>query len=208
MTPVSAGTTYRVSSTDFITVDDAGVLSAVQNGVAVVTASNQGATSVRRVTIASDTITTTVEGFLFDEDGNPIAGATVTTTAFGGNGTTDANGFFSFGLPLPSTTQFVTILASNDDIQVDSGLIPVVPDGISDAGILAPMSTRFMTTVSGTVQREDASPVQNAAVFTSLGGQGLSNASGAFSFVLKDGCPTAASRRSPLRPALPRARPP
>ncbi|MBI2425908.1 MAG: VCBS repeat-containing protein [Candidatus Hydrogenedentes bacterium] len=189
VTPVASGTAYRVSSTDFITVDDDGVLSAVQNGVAVVTASNQGATSVRRVTIASDTIMTTVEGFLFDEDGNPIAGATVTTTAFGGNGTTDANGFFSFELTLPSTTQFVTILASNDAIQVDSGLIPVVPGGISDAGILAPMSTRFMTTVSGTVQREDESPVQNAAVFTSLGGQGLSNASGAFSFVLEGRVP-------------------
>ncbi len=190
VTPVAAGTTYRVSSTDFITVDEAGVLTALQNGVAVVTASNQGVTSAKRVTIASDTISTTIEGFVRDAEGNPVAGVVVTTTAFGGTATTDANGFFTLVLTLPSTTNFVTLVTTVGEDELDSGLIPVVADGITDAGILAPRLVLFSTTVSGTVQREDESPVEGAAVFTSLGGQGLTNASGAFSFVLQGNVPS------------------
>lgn len=190
VTPVSAGTTYRVSSTDFITVDEAGVLTALQNGVAVVTASNQGVTSAKRVTIASDTITTTVEGFVRDAEGNPVAGVAVTTTAFGGTATTDANGFFTLTLTLPSTTSFVTLVATVGQDELDSGLIPVVADGITDAGIIAPRVVLFSTTVNGTVQLADESPVQGAAVFTSLGGQGLTNASGAFSFVVEGTVPS------------------
>lgn len=190
VTPVAAGTTYRVSSTDFITVDEAGVLTALQNGVAVVTATNQGVTSAKRVTIASDTISTTVEGFVRDADGNPVAEVIVTTTAFGGSATTDANGFFTLVLTLPSTTNFVTLVTTVGEDEIDSGLIPVVADGITDAGILAPRVVLFSTTVSGTVQREDESPVEGAAVFTSLGGQGLTNASGAFSFVVEGNVPS------------------
>lgn len=185
VTPVAAGTTYRVSSTDYITVDDNGVLSAVQNGVAIVTASNQGVTSAKRVTIATDTIDTTLEGFVRDGDGNALAGILVTTTAFGGMATTDASGFFSMDLTLPATTQFVTLVATVDEEELDSGLIPVVAGGITDAGIIEPRRIPYTTTISGTVQREDESPVEGAAVFTSLGGQGLTNASGTFSFVLQ-----------------------
>ena len=190
VTPVADGTTYRVSSTDFITVDNEGVLTAIQNGVAVVTASNQGVTSAKRVTIASDTISTTVEGFVRDADGNPVAGVVVTTTAFGGTATTDADGFFTLVLTLPSTTGFVTLIATVGEDELDTGLIPVVPDGITDAGIIAPRTVLFTTTVSGTVEREDGSPVEGAAVFTSLGGQGLTDASGDFSFVLEGNVPS------------------
>lgn len=190
VTPVSTGTTYRVSSTDFITVDEDGVLTAVKNGVAVVTATNQGTTAAKRVTIATDTISTTVEGYVRDAEGNPVAGVVVSTTAFGGTATTDANGFFSLVLTLPSSTGFVTLVATVGEDELDTGLVPIVPGGITDAGIIAPRVVLFNTTVSGSVQLPDESPAVGAAVFTSLGGQGLTNASGAFSFVLEGVVPS------------------
>jgi hypothetical protein len=182
LTPTSTGTTYRVTSLDVIDVDDNGQVNAVDNGIAFLTATNFGVTSVKRLTIASQTLSTTVEGFVVDESGDPLEGAEVTTTAFGGTATSDAGGFFSFDLQLPGTTGFVTVVVTAGELEFSSDLLPVMVNGITDAGILGPGPQSFTTTVRGVVQFEGGGPAENAAVFTNFGGQGLTGSDGSFSF--------------------------
>ena len=184
VTPVSAGTAYRVSNTDIITIDDSALISSHDSGPAFVTATYQGVTATRRVNIARDTITTRIEGLVQDENGDPVEGAAISTISFGGDFTTDANGFFSFDLTLPAATVGVVVTVVVDNEEFDSGLVPVIPGGITDVGILTGEPITFTTTVTGQVFFEDNAPAEGAEVFTNLGGNGIVGSDGAFSFEL------------------------
>jgi hypothetical protein len=184
VTPVSSGTNYRVSNTDIITIDEVALVTSYIRGPAFVTATHEGVTATRRVNIAVETITTRVEGFVVDENGNPIEGATISTISFGGDVTTDANGFFSFDLILPGATENIVVTVNFDGNEFDSGLITVIPGGVTDVGFLTNVPVPFTTTVAGQVRFENDTPAMGAQVFTSLGGSGVSDANGDFSFTL------------------------
>ncbi|MHC4953277.1 MAG: beta strand repeat-containing protein [Planctomycetota bacterium] len=131
-------TVYRTSNTDIAEVDEDGLITGNAEGVAFITAINNGATAVIRIDVVQSTVDTTVEGFVQLEDGSPLDGANV-STSFGGNVLTDSTGFFSLDVTLP-TGATVSILANGDDSGTDvtGGVsdLPVVPDGITDAGII------------------------------------------------------------------------
>jgi hypothetical protein len=176
------GTTYRVSNPDIIQFDDNGLLTAQSVGFAFAIVSNSGITKVKRMNVATSTFMTTIEGFVFDASGDPVVGTEVTTTSFGGSVNTDANGFFSMVIELPAGTVVVRMQVPDVGDGLQTSPISVVPGGITDAGLIAPEAQTFTTTVEGTVEFEDTSPAEGASVFTNFGGQGFTNASGAFSF--------------------------
>ena len=150
-------------------------------GVAYVTASNNSATAVRRVTVSDSLISTTVEGVLRDFNGDPVVGATI-TTAFGGEGITDETGTFRFDLILPTGTTGVTLNFNVDGDQFNSGVLGVVINGTIDAGEIQYVPSDAMTTVTGQVVRSNDSPVVGATVTTDQGGEGTTDAMGNFSF--------------------------
>jgi formylglycine-generating enzyme required for sulfatase activity len=85
------GTTYRTSSPAIATVDELGVLTAHAPGRAFITATNEGASAVRRVDVVSDVVRVTVSGRLLLPGGAPAAAALVTgprgqSTVAGGDG--------------------------------------------------------------------------------------------------------------------------
>ncbi len=146
----------------------------VSPGEAFITATNGGATSVIRITVANpnNIINTTVEGFVRDVNGLPLSGATIRVleTGTGGQllatGTSDSNGFFQIapvvaptdpntGVASPIVVQ-ATIAAGGTASTTTPSLAPV-PGGFTDAGIITidivcdtPWSTAFgPTTLNG-----------------------------------------------------------
>lgn len=184
VTPVSSGTDYRVSNTNIITIDDAALITSYVRGPAFVTATHEGVTATRRVNIAVTSITTRVEGFVVDDNGNPVEGATIFTVSFGGEATSDVNGFFFFDLTLPSNTEYIVVTVNSGEDEFDSGLVRVVPGGITDAGFITNEPTPFTTTVTGQVKYENDDPAMGAQVFSNLGGSDTSDSNGDFSFTV------------------------
>jgi hypothetical protein len=136
---LSAGTTYRTSSPGVVSVSLDGVLTAEGQGGAYVTARNNGATAVARVDVVPAGVATTVEGFTRAEDGTPVADAEVTTLPFGGATTSDAFGFFSLPLVVPSGASLqasATADVAGTTLAGASAITPIVPDGITDVGIV------------------------------------------------------------------------
>jgi formylglycine-generating enzyme required for sulfatase activity len=71
------GTTYRTSHPGVATVDELGVLTAHGPGRAFITATNEGATAVRRVEVMSDLVRATVSGRLLLPGGAPASSALI-----------------------------------------------------------------------------------------------------------------------------------
>jgi hypothetical protein len=136
----STGTSYQTSRPAIATVSTDGVVSAHAIGTAFITATNEGTTAVKRIDVVSETATTTVEGFVYDEVGAPAAGAFVTTLLLGGSDTTDSSGFFSFPMVLPATAANLTVTAqvsiSGQVYMAVAREVSPVPDAITDAGVL------------------------------------------------------------------------
>ncbi len=139
VTPRASWTVYRTSNPGIATVDEDGLLTGHAAGVAFVTAVNEGATAVLQVTVADDTLETTVEGFVQLEDGQPVEGAVV-STPFGVSTTTNANGLFSLPLVVPAGSSFTVaasaVVGGASYFGVSAPLTPVA-GGITDAGIIA-----------------------------------------------------------------------
>jgi formylglycine-generating enzyme required for sulfatase activity len=93
------GTTYRTSSPAIAMVDELGVLTAHAPGRAFITATNEGASAVRRVDVVSDLVRVTVSGRLLLPGGSPAAGAVVTGPR-GQSTAAAADGRFSLVLSL------------------------------------------------------------------------------------------------------------
>ena len=94
------GTTYRTSNAEIATISRNGLVTGLRTGIALITATNEGVTSVARVIVTEADEPTSVEGFVQDQDGNPVAGAIVTIPEFGFQTTTDEMGRFTIpGVP-------------------------------------------------------------------------------------------------------------
>ena len=99
------GTTYLTSNPAIVTVDTNGIVTAVKDGIAAITASNQGNTAVTIVTFSEGDLGTMVEGFVLD-GGVPVVGAMVSAPLQGVSPVlTDPTGLFHLGTvpsPVPS----------------------------------------------------------------------------------------------------------
>ena len=93
-------TTYRTSNPAIALVDADGLVTGQSIGSAFITATNNGATAVKRVIISDSIRTTTIAGFVRFENGTPVQGAVV-RTAFSPPATTSMDGSFSFEVDLP-----------------------------------------------------------------------------------------------------------
>ncbi|NOT00167.1 MAG: PQQ-binding-like beta-propeller repeat protein [Phycisphaerales bacterium] len=140
VTPGSAFTTYRTSNPSVATPNENGLVTAVGDGTAFVTATNEGAAATRVFTVVSETSTTTVEGYCQREDGTPLPEAEVTVLSVKGSGLTDSQGFFSFSIVVPSTIEAINIaIRANGGTQAFLETVyglPIIPNGITDAGII------------------------------------------------------------------------
>ncbi len=160
----SPWTTYRSSNANIARIvgDDPDLTLAntinvigISPGDAFITATDKGATSVVKVTVAypGDLISTTVEGFVRNTKSEPVDNASITvqipTTGPNGEppsqpigtGTSDATGYFAVGVNLPlSTTPEIfadaTITVTGKTESGISALAEPVPDGITDVGII------------------------------------------------------------------------
>ena len=134
------GTTYTSSNSQIATVSRDGLITGISVGTASITVINEGVTAVKQVIVAESVFFTTVEGFVFDENGDPIAGAQV-TTSFGGAAITDANGFYSITLQVPSDFFFNVQVLIPDPVNPLVAFLTdlnIVEGGITDGGILKP----------------------------------------------------------------------
>ncbi len=172
----SVWTTYRTSNVNIARIvgDNADLnlattidIEGISPGVAFITATNTGATSVVKIIVANpaNLISTTVEGFVRNAAGFPVSGASVTVKLSGGAsfdpGTTDATGFFFISsITLPDTSQIsaeATFTAPSLTESGSSVSVTPVANGITDVGIITidvvcntPWSTAFgPTTFNG-----------------------------------------------------------
>ena len=139
LTQRSFWTVYRTSNPAVATVGENGLVTGNSAGNVFITAVNEGATSVKLLTVTADIVDTTVQGFVQFEDGTPASGATV-TTSFSGDELTGAEGFFSFPINTPSEDNTVAVRASTtvdgERLVGTSGPVEIVPDGLTDAGVI------------------------------------------------------------------------
>ena len=134
------GTTYASSNSQIVSVTRDGLAIGIGVGSVAVTAINGGVTAVKQIIVAESVLSTTIEGFVFDENGDPIVGAQV-TTGFGGTVITDANGFYSIPLQIPSGSSFtiqVLIPDQANPLIASISDLSIVNNGITDAGIIVP----------------------------------------------------------------------
>lgn len=137
VTPRTSWTIYRTSNPVIAIVDKDGVVTAKAPGIAIITATNEGATSVARILVVEESNSTTVEGIVELEDGTRVEGARV-ATQFGDEAMTDANGGFTFLVRYPSGA--LLNISAKADVQegycaAARNILPV-PNGTTDIGIL------------------------------------------------------------------------
>ncbi|MCA8973787.1 MAG: Ig-like domain-containing protein [Planctomycetes bacterium] len=132
-------TTYRSSNPAVVTVDEDGLVTAVSDGVAVITATNEGTSSVARIEVQLSGELTTVVGFARRPDGSPVANATISIIGQGATGVSDANGHFSVADVL-ATNGRISLLATatigGTLLRGTSGQLDPVANGLTDAGII------------------------------------------------------------------------
>ncbi len=137
VTPTALGTTYRVSNTDVVTVDAEGLAKGHAPGVAFITATNNGATAVKRIQVVQDSREVRIQGIVQLPDGSPAENANV-STSFGGT-TTNAQGAFTMVFDVDSeTTSIIVNVDWSDGIQTGSvsRAVNLLQEGVTDAGIL------------------------------------------------------------------------
>ena len=142
VTARAAYTVYRTSNPAIATVGPDGLVTAVDRGSVYITAGNFGVTTVKRFDVARETLKVRIEGFAFDGEGNPIAGAAA-STALGGTAVTGPEGFFSFEVSvLPGAVVTVTleIDVGGKKLVASTTLPAPAEDSILDFGdvVLAP----------------------------------------------------------------------
>jgi hypothetical protein len=171
VTPRAAWTIYRISNRALAGVGPNGLVTGLAPGSVFVTAVNEGATAVKRITVATGVVATTVEGFVQLEDGSAVAGALV-TTLFGGSATTDATGFFSLPLVVPADEGVV--VRANAEIggaffAGTSELLAPVPAGVTDAGILTLAEITTITLTPPNPREFNGTPAPDGGVVLERG---------------------------------------
>lgn len=140
VTTLAEGTVYATSNAAIASISAAGALLAVKPGLAYVTATNQGVSTVKKVIVAATTIQTTLVGVVHGPGGAPVAGAQV-STSLGGAATSAALGAFQLPLVLPPETESLQVkaLAQIGGKAYSASKVVVDPNGggLTDAGILA-----------------------------------------------------------------------
>jgi hypothetical protein len=139
----NVGTSFFTSNPEIATIDENGVVTAVGEGMATLTANNRGAATTVPVFVSLGDPLTTVQGFVFDEAGAPVSGALVSMLVFGGSTTTDSDGFFCFGCTTgmpPTQLGGLSVLAEanigGEDLYAIGADLDAVPGGLTDAGVL------------------------------------------------------------------------
>lgn len=153
VTPQVTWTTYRSSNPAIASVSVNGLVTALGAGSVFITASNEGATAVTRLFISPGDPLTTVEGLVLFEGGAPVSGATINIPEQARMAMTDTMGMFSIDQLATTFGDTVTVTAriTTDQKQSAPGVlligaalgVPLLPGGISDAGIitLVPIGT-------------------------------------------------------------------
>ncbi len=133
------GTTYRSSSPTIVSVDENGLLEALAPGNASIIAMNGGAAGIRSVRVMGVQTSTTMQGFVQLSDGASAPGASVQLTD---GSSTVADMIGRFELQVTSSRLLETIQATTsfsdgmDEYVGRSASLPVVPDGLTDVGII------------------------------------------------------------------------
>ncbi len=130
-------TVYRTSNNNVASVGGDGLVLANDLANVFVTAANGGVVAVKRFIIAAAIQQTTIEGFVQLADGTAVDAAVVRTN-LGDETTTDSDGFFSVLIDFPEN-QEITLTASSTILGLSgiSGTLTAVPNGLTDAGIIA-----------------------------------------------------------------------
>lgn len=132
------GTTYTSSNTKVATVNQDGLVTAVGDGIAFLTAHNQGATGVGEVVVSFASPTEMV-GFVALEDGTPLGDANLKVLGQNVTGTTNADGSFALTMVAstlgPLAVTAVTTLAGTTYSGVSLEQEPV-KGGMTDAGLI------------------------------------------------------------------------
>ncbi len=157
VSPQSAWTSYRTSNLGVASINQDGVVTAGRDGVALLTAINEGATAVIRIRVSLGDPLTTVEGFVRREDGSAASGAVVTIVGPGLQGTADASGRFSIvSVPTRDANQSpISTFTLRARLQVGAGAlvsndtpVTVLAGGLTDAGVIV---VRSLTDVHGPI---------------------------------------------------------
>lgn len=140
VTPRTAWTIYRTSNPNVATVSENGLVTAVDAGIAFLTAVNEGATAVKRITVVPGDPLTTLEGFVQFEDGSPVNGAEVTVQPVGVTDITDTEGFFQIsGVPTQLGNALhvrASIFINSESFRGTKEITTTVPGKITDVGII------------------------------------------------------------------------
>lgn len=202
-------TTYRTSNPAIATIEQDGdndndgipdgTVTGVRVGTVFITASNDAATAVRRITVSETTRHTTVQGFVYDPLNQPVSGAIVSADVVGGSAVTGPNGRFSFPVTYTPDDSVLLRITATAVVQGITRVavafdLPPVNNGITDAGImiLRPLcnpewgagfdaagfnaSVFSMITVPANAGIEPG--VYAAGAFTAVGGQGATPLNG------------------------------
>ena len=131
-------TIYRTSNSEIATVGQDGLVTAKGSGMAFITAINEGATAVVKITVVPGDPLTIVEGFVQFDDGTSVVGADVNIQPVDLSVSTGVDGFFQVAnVPTESGTISVRATKSTlDEFFLGSKQITTfIQGGITDAGI-------------------------------------------------------------------------
>ncbi len=133
------GTVYNSSNPAVVSVDSAGLATAISPGTAFISVLNLGVSAVERIDVTEMIVSTTVIGVVLMPDGSPAVGSTVSTT-FGGKAMTDADGSFTIHLdqapPNTSLSVFATFVEMGQSFAGGSDPTHIVSSGLTDAGVI------------------------------------------------------------------------
>jgi probable HAF family extracellular repeat protein len=136
---IADGTRYSASAPAVASIDQDGLVTALDIGTAFITASNQGVSTVRRIDVVEMAVATTVQGFVVLPNGSPAVGAVVETN-LGGLARTDDDGSFTIELGPLIPDAVVSVTATLEEIgrSFTGSSVPVdiLPDAITDAGLV------------------------------------------------------------------------
>lgn len=138
LTEQTAWTTYHTSNPDIATIDENGLIIAVDAGRVFITATNEGATSVTQLDVSPGDPLTTVTGIVIDNQGLPVAGINISLIGLGGSATTAANGTFSIA-GVATTNPISGVIARGTDGEAVFGMasqLETVVGGFTDAGLI------------------------------------------------------------------------
>jgi len=133
------GTTYRTSNPAIVTGDENGRVTARGTGIAFITVTNEGVTTVTDVTVAASELLTTIEGVVVRENGTPVAGAIVIASAFSSRDTTAADGTFAFtgfSTRFKPITVTVLLTTNNPPLVARVKNLRPIQNGVTDAGTI------------------------------------------------------------------------